>query len=276
MAFTDYCDLYAAVHEIGVNKVIRHVMRQRPSLFNYATEDVAHNPELWCVAPVDCTNDVTKYGNPVFTIVDPIPLLGADSPVVTLGLCAQLVRAELDFFPGNAFPLPPELDPLEKQHFALHFNICGALGCVADDIDQMPLPTPGTPVMTHKEEPTSGPPVHFTGKLNCFCLDVYVVGHYERVNVGSTPALLGKVDNIEIVDIKPEGLEDNIECYVKSAVNAILRQKLLVAFSTLFYDFELLHLVTVSVAPTALSPKVPYNPAIEDDQLKAFITMTVN
>ena len=46
MAFTDNCDLYAAVHEDGVNLVIRHIMRQRPSLFNYGTSDVAHNREF--------------------------------------------------------------------------------------------------------------------------------------------------------------------------------------------------------------------------------------
>jgi hypothetical protein len=48
MAFTDNCDLYGAVHEQGVNRVIQHLMLQRPSMFNYATADVAGNKELWC------------------------------------------------------------------------------------------------------------------------------------------------------------------------------------------------------------------------------------
>ena len=54
MAFTDNCDLFGAVHEDGVNRVIRHIMRQRPSLFNYATADVAPHAGLWC-AKVDHT-----------------------------------------------------------------------------------------------------------------------------------------------------------------------------------------------------------------------------
>jgi hypothetical protein len=33
MAFTDNCDLFGAAHEHGANRVIRHIMRQRPSLF---------------------------------------------------------------------------------------------------------------------------------------------------------------------------------------------------------------------------------------------------
>ena len=39
MALTDKCDLFGAVHEKGVNRVTRHMMRQRPSLFNYGTAD---------------------------------------------------------------------------------------------------------------------------------------------------------------------------------------------------------------------------------------------
>ena len=48
MALTDDCDLFASLHEDGLNKVVRHVMRQRPSLFNYATPDIIANRELWC------------------------------------------------------------------------------------------------------------------------------------------------------------------------------------------------------------------------------------
>ena len=35
MAFTDHCDIYLAVLEAGANRVIQHIMQQRPSLFNY-------------------------------------------------------------------------------------------------------------------------------------------------------------------------------------------------------------------------------------------------
>jgi hypothetical protein len=37
MAFTDRSDLFAAVHENGINATIGQLMLQRPSLFNYAT-----------------------------------------------------------------------------------------------------------------------------------------------------------------------------------------------------------------------------------------------
>jgi hypothetical protein len=37
MAFTDNADLFASVGEDGINLVVRHIMRQRPSLVNYGT-----------------------------------------------------------------------------------------------------------------------------------------------------------------------------------------------------------------------------------------------
>jgi hypothetical protein len=271
MAFTDNCDLFAAVNEEGVNRIIRHIMRQRPSMFNYATADVAGNKELWC-EPVEFTEDVTKYGNPIFSVQPPLPVLGPDSPPVSLSFCAQLTKAELDFHPGNAISLPPQLNPpLQEQRYALHFVVCGALGCPSDRvIDSIPVP-PADPAGAADRKPD---PVHIRGELNCFCLEVFVVGHFERQLIGFQETLLGKVDGIEIVDIEPEPLENNIECYIRTSVSLVLRQKLAIPLSTFFYSFPLFGLATVVLQPTP-NPPVPNNPAIEDDQIKAFISMTV-
>jgi hypothetical protein len=270
MAFTDNCDLFAAVHEEGVNRVIRHIMLQRPSMFNYATADVAGNRELWC-KEVEFTNDVTKYGNPIFTVLPPLPVIGVDSPPVGLSFCVQLIEFEIDFHPGNVFGLPPELDPLAEQHFALHFRVCGALGCPDDKVlEQIPILPPGTD-RDHQEKV---PPVQVPGKLECFCLEVFVVGHVERAFILGQESLLGKVDGVEIVDIKPNELENSIECYIRTAVTLTLRQKLAIPLATFFVSFPLFGMGTVTLAPTP-NPPVPNNPAIEEDQLKAFITMTV-
>ena len=68
MAFTDNCDLFASVHEDGVNRVIEHIRRQRPSWFNYATADYADPyAKLWC-AKIDVTSDVVKHHNSFFKI----------------------------------------------------------------------------------------------------------------------------------------------------------------------------------------------------------------
>jgi hypothetical protein len=37
MALTDFCSIFASVHENAINTVIKAVATQRPSLFNYGT-----------------------------------------------------------------------------------------------------------------------------------------------------------------------------------------------------------------------------------------------
>src|SRR6266508_2955107 len=270
MAFTDNCDLFGAVHEDGINLIIRHIMQQRPSMFNYGTADVAGNKELWCNKKLKFTDDVIKYGNPIFTVQDPLPVLGTDSPPVTLGFCVQLTKALVDFHKSNVLSLPAELNPpLKEQHLALFLQICGAIGCPSDRvIDKIPV-VPG-----QKSEGRKIPPIFVPGELKCFCLDVFVVAHAAREFINGKESLVGKVDGIEIVDIKPDELEFNIECYIKTAVSLVLRQKLTVPLDTFFLKFALFGQAGINLFPTPI-PHVPNNPAIEDDQLKAFVTMTV-
>jgi hypothetical protein len=272
MAFTDNCDLFASVHEDGMNRIARHIMRQRPSLFNYATADIAGNRELWCHTP-EFTVDVPAFGNPIFTILPYLPVIGADSPPVGLGFCVQIVRARVDLHPSNVFALPPELgEKLQDQHFALELKICGGLRCPDRDVlDKIPVTPKGPAAATHEQPPP--PQVHVPGQMMCFCLDVFVVGHVVREFINGEEKLLGKVDGVEIVDVTPDGLESNMECYIRTAVTLFLRQKLAIAWKTFFVDFPLFGLGTISIAPTP-NPPVANNPAVEEDQVKAFVTIT--
>jgi len=273
VAFTDNCDLFVSVQEDGVNRVIRHVMRQRPSLFNYASADVAGNRELWCNPKVEFTSDVTKYGNPIFKIEPPFPVFGSDSPAVFIGFCAQVVSAGIDFHPGNKITLPPQLaPPLKPQRFSLTFRVCAGLVCPSDqEILQIPVGPAGANTAATLAGVPDRPPVLLRGKPLCFCLDVFVVGHFEHT---PNDFLLGKVDGIEIVDIKPDGLESNLECYLRTALTVVLREKLAISYKDLGLSFPLFDLATITLFPTP-NPPVPNNPAIEEDQLKVFITMTV-
>jgi hypothetical protein len=60
---------------------------------------------------VDHTQDVSGYGNPLFSVGDALPLVGVDSPPVAQNYCAQLVDAKIDFYPGKVIKLPAELKP---------------------------------------------------------------------------------------------------------------------------------------------------------------------
>jgi len=273
VAFTDNCDLFASVHEDGVNLVIQHIMRQRPSWFNYATADVANNPRFWCNRP-EFTKDVTKYGNPIFKVEPPIPFIGSDSPVVATGFCAQLTKALIDFHPSNKINLPAELHPpLQPQRFSLTFRVCAGLECPSDEeVQQVPVGTSGQPIAgTTGQTGEKLPPIVLRGKPNCFCLDVFVIGRFERTPNGY---LLGVIEDIDTVDITPEKLEDNVNCYLKTAVNIVLRQKLAISVQALTLSFPLFNIATITLSPTP-NPPVPNNPAVEEDQLKVFITMTV-
>jgi hypothetical protein len=159
---------------------------------------------------------------------------------------------------------------LKEQHFALHLRVCGAIACPDQkQIDGLPFPPPKR--QGHDRKPD---PVILRGRLECFCLDVFTVGHVERVNVNGKESLIGKVDGVEIVDIRPEGLESNIECYLKTTLNVVLHQKLTIAIETLTLSFPLLDIATVTIFPTP-NPPVPNNPAVEEDQVKVFLSMTV-
>ncbi|MGH9438750.1 MAG: hypothetical protein ACRD22_12875, partial [Terriglobia bacterium] len=90
-----------------------------------------------------------------------------------------------------------------------------------------------------------------------------------------TLTLVGHVDDVDIVDIKPDNLEDIINCYLRATVEMLLREKLtLPVVHTFLFDFNFLKLPQITVEP-APNPPIPNNPAIEDDQLKIFIDIKV-
>ena len=138
MPFTDRSDLFGAVHEDGINRLVRHIMRQRPSLFNYATPFFHNNVELFC-AKFEVDERVLKAKNPLFTEQEPIPILGAPVPI-GLNFCLQLTDAQIDFHPGNVFGLPPELGRLTDQRFALRLKGCMGMDCPSQEIINELLP----------------------------------------------------------------------------------------------------------------------------------------
>jgi hypothetical protein len=268
MALTDNCDLYAAVNESGLNLIATHIRRQRPSLFNYATADIVNNPQIACV-PVDHSPDVTAYSNPLFTVVDPLPLFGADAPPVKLNYCAQLAAATVDLYPGNLITLPAELNPpFAAQHFALQARVCAGLDCEENEIGQIPPPSPvqWTPPQTV---------IPNGGTLDCFCLDGYVIGHLSIINPYGQLLLMAEVDDADVAEVAPPALKQAINCYLRDTIELVLREKLNFPVThTFFFDFDFLKLPKITVVPTP-NPPVANNPAVEDDQLKMFINFTV-
>jgi hypothetical protein len=286
MAFTDHCSLYGAVNEGGLNLVVLALMRQRPSLFNYATAFFEKNPDRFCV-PIEADRRVIAAGNPLFTEQSPMPVPGA---AVDLGLdwCLQLTDAQVDFHPGNVFGLPPELGRLAPQRAALRLRACFGLACppshvieqllplmelyaTAGDRPDQPLPTPDeTLVLTSQE-------------FICVCLEVYAVFHFDlgTIGGGDVTYLKPRLDGLELVQIE-EPLESLVECYVRTVLRlGVFPQlsaqlgKLVLDITRMLEENDITIDQQVSLRPTAVSPAVPNNPAIEENELRVFIDLVV-
>ncbi len=288
MAFTDHSDLYGAVNEEGINLVAHHLMRLRPSLFNYGTEAVANNLELLC-KPIEADPMVFARNNPLITIESPLPVLGTDG-LVNLNYCVQLTDGRIDFHPGELIHLPPELGELPKQHFALHARACVGLGCPDPEmmkqleaameylnapmvVDDFFNPNRDTGVTTHNPDKPGRRPNPITvpsRRLKCFCLEVFAIGHMEISNTNGRHLIKPKLDNLEIVDLRPQEMEDMIECYVASVIRLGLLPRVQIALEKIVFDQ--LKIVSITLKP---STSVVPNPSIEDDELRAYIDMEV-
>ncbi len=106
-------------------------------------------------------------------------------------------------------------------------------------------------------------------------------GGVRIVSYGGKPYLEPFLDGFEIVDIKPVELEDSLECYL----SLLLRLSVLPGLRFLLQHAPL-NLTqgatdlfpkptNVVLSPMPVSAALPNSPAIEDDQLKAFIKAEV-
>jgi hypothetical protein len=290
MAFTNHSNLFAAVHENGINATIGQLMLQRPSLFNYATLIFTQALSSQFCKPIA----PPPGGGPLFTVEPQLPVLGAPRPL-GLDWCLQLSNVSIDLHPGNTLTLPPELGSLGPQHFALHLRACFGLAC-PDDVTVANLAAEMEAVVAANvlraaapaapPTPTDTQPVP-SATVICSCLDVFGVGHFEWGAVAGFPGqfLKTRLDNLEIVDLvtnPPSNLEDMLECYLRTVLRLGVLPQLIVPMQNLVLDITRMlqnngttigqH---VSVVPAPVSASVPNNPAVENDQLKVFFNLKV-
>jgi len=281
MALTDHCDVFASAHEEGMNRIVTHVMRQRPSLFNYGTLFFLLHPDRLCER-IDAHPEVKRRGNPLISVEDPLPILGSGSSV-GLDFCAQIVELEVDLHPGDLFTLPPQLSPpLEEQALAFHGRLCAGIGCPSREIaekfevDVPPIEITETGAaggpFTHGffddvpgDEPRSPPRPIPWRELDCFCLDLFAVLHAERHG----DRLDWILDGVELVDVEPTGLENGLECYIATTLRVAILPRLGVAMDKLALDFG----DWVSLVPTPISGDVPHNPSVANDEVSVFLDL---
>ena len=146
---------------------------------------------------------------------------------------------------------------------------------IAVDLDDLVL-DPGFDL----DEPRTLP----TRALICVCLELFAVAHFEWGPLGPEQKqyLKPRLDGIEIVDLQPTPMEDAIECFLKTTLRLGILPRLVVPIEAMILDITKVlddNDVTVeeqiSLRPTPISAQLPFNPAVEQDQLKAFINLVI-
>lgn len=283
MALTDFCDVLGSAHEDGFNRIIFHVMSQRPSLFQYGTASFDYtlvNKPIPVCCPVEFIHaEVIKRHNPIVGHLDPLPIPGYTG---SFGLEYNFSLSQLliDFEPSNRITLPPELGTrLEPQSFALQAVVCGGIGCPETEILNRFIiyPEPYRPTSPGKllQQPPSAPDSSkLQGfpfqRVRCFKLELYAVLSFARETYSGEPVLGMKLQNLEIVDIKPDKLEDSIECLIRTTLILGIFPKLRIALNALTYNI----MNFIVVGPTPISTQVPFNPSVENDSLTVKLSLT--
>ncbi len=321
--YTSSSDLFASMNQAGVNVLIQHIMRQRPSLFNFATAYFKWHIDDLCV-PIEASDEVIEKGYPLFhTVESPLEIPGMVSPR-GLHYCLQLTDAEFDFHPADIINLPDQIAPLNNQRFALRLR--GHLGIDCPDTETMDRyielmellavqnnetvvnlddEEDSTRTLAARIDPNAGDytdaeqasapgqvegavaigmwPLPFSG-LQCFSLELFAEGAFEWGTVGSDAKqwLKPRLKQIEVVDLGQDDLEDLFECFLKTVLKLSVfprlmlpMEKLILDITSLLADKDLILNEQVSLEPSRVPQDVEHNPAVEDNQLKAYIRLVV-
>lgn len=253
MKFTLYSDIYVSVQDAGINRVLKHIMAQRPSLFNYGSILPGTNPLPVC-REIHTVPQVIRANNPLMSRTDPLPIIRTP---IKLDYIIQLTSGIIDFFPKSVFTLPPELDPpLKEQQFAINFEVCASLICQSWN-NVLPFASNGK-----KEE----------GDLDCLCLNLFAVGGFEITGIPGKQTISMNISGIGIPELRLEVLEKMIGYYAFLALNQGIFPQIMDAISTLAFNTINLPKNMGSLTISA-SVAAPHNPAIEDNQLKVFANL---
>lgn len=235
----------------------------------------ANQPDQMC-HKIESHPEVLRRGNPLISIEDPLPIPGTEGRL-GMDFCAQLTDAAVDFHRGNKFDLPPELAPLKEQTAALKAKFCVGLSCPNAEIaqrlgDALAERADRDDDKPRDEEQPRRPVVPIPGgKVICFCLEVFATFRIARLNTASGDVLVPRLMDFEIVDIRPENLENALECYVETILRVGILPRLRFAVDTFIENMG--DFLGLTPALTPLSADVPNNPAIEDDQVKVFVNL---
>ena len=267
MSLTQNCDIYVAIKDEGINRTIKLIMQQRPSLFNYGTNDLNSHPDIVC-HPIDSHDSVRASGNPLLTPIKPVPIFGS-IPNTFIPACFQINDFKIDFYKNDQFTMPQEIS-LNTQQLAVYTKISVGLGCPTPDELESFMET----IKVYGRIKDFRREIFIpTKNLNCFSLEFFAT---TSIKLGPSQVKL-KLEDFEIKDLTPTGMENMIECYVMLVAKAMLPQIEQTLLTEMIKTRKLPDPpdpsgpeINIKISP---SGQVPNNPASEDDQLKLFLNI---
>jgi hypothetical protein len=157
----------------------------------------------------------------------------------------------------------------------LRIRLCAGIACPGEQLDHF-IPPPVTKPDREKNPRAPEPlrPLPFR-QLRCFCLEAFATAAIRIKTYDGLPYLEPSLIGFEIVDITPKALEDSIECYVATILRLSVLPGLRVLLESAPLDI-IKDKVSLSLKPMPTGASLPNNPAIEDDQLKAFVKVEVH
>lgn len=198
MSLTEVHDVFAAIHEDGLNDLLHRFFTSRPKYLNYGS------PGFVAATTVNATQ------------MSPIQFPGIPGGI---DWSVRIATPRVDAHPQSA-ALPPELDPLGAQRLSVHTAVEICVNC--SDRRQ---PDPDGDSKSHDHNPDhrfpDKPP---RGDLRpvCFKVELFAIAHAERTSSPDGDAVRLIVDAIEIVDLEPNELEAVIECLMLQILRAVL------------------------------------------------------
>ncbi|MCP4965990.1 MAG: hypothetical protein GY926_12235 [bacterium] len=181
------------------------------------------------------------------TIEAPLPIPGTGG-LYSMNWAMQLAEMAIDFHPTDR-ELPRELGGrLRNQELSIFLRVCAGVGCPPRWAYQEFPPAPQEPIKcpgsdnpaTHvpareEREPMTLP----TEELTCYHLDLYAKAHSEVTGPEGAQMVALVIDGIEIVDIKPEGLENGFECYIEAMLQHAVMPRLRILLTVIGFDLPL-------------------------------------
>src|SRR5262249_32987841 len=141
------------------------------------------------------------------------------------------------------------------------------------------VPPPPNPDADPNQPPPPPPPqvvLPPDQQLICVCLDAFAVGGLRFKEYFQHFFLEPFVDRIEIADLQPAGLESAIECVIDATLRLGFLPKLRILLKKITRDLTDAVSISVEPKPVPVSPQVPNNPALEDNEVRAFIDLEVS